>query len=221
MSSMDVKVFTEETAVDIDSTKIVVSSEPEVQVITIGVQGPMGPQGPQGPEGPMGPQGPQGPEGPMGPQGLRGERGPQGVEGPQGPVGPRGPQGLQGIPGEPGTPGNDQHHHTGEFGDGPKLTSSSISDFEEAVVQITGGAGVGVLHRKGSSTFNGPTGRVITHNLGHVNYVVNITPTADTEGYLGEWWVSKSSNSFTLFNSGSATTSFDYVIEEIEETEEI
>ena len=37
MSSMDVKVFTEETAVDIDSTKIVVSSEPEVQVITVGV----------------------------------------------------------------------------------------------------------------------------------------------------------------------------------------
>lgn len=66
----------------------------------------------------------------------------------------------------------------------------------------------------GFSTFNSSTGRVITHNL-NLNptaYTVQITPTADPQGRLGEYWVIKGTNSVTVFNSGAATSGFDYAI---------
>lgn len=63
-----------------------------------------------------------------------------------------------------------------------------------------------------ASTFNSTTGRVLTHNYGHTNYMVLINPTADPEGDLGEVWYSKGNNTVTIYNSGTFTGAFDYVI---------
>lgn len=69
------------------------SHEPrlEVQLGSIGLQGPVGPPGPTGPPGLQGAAGPQGPTGPQGPVGLTGSTGPVGPAGAQGPTGPQGP----------------------------------------------------------------------------------------------------------------------------------
>ena len=63
-----------------------------------------------------------------------------------------------------------------------------------------------------ASTFNGQSGRTITHNYGHQNYQLLINPTADPLGLLGEIWVIKSDNTAVVYNSGSARGAFDYVI---------
>jgi hypothetical protein len=67
------------------------------------------------------------------------------------------------------------------------------------------------IHLTGSANFTSTTGTTIPHAIGHTNYRVSITPTQNPNGYLGEVWVIKATNSFTVFCSGSATTSFDYI----------
>lgn len=63
----------------------------------------------------------------------------------------------------------------------------------------------------GGGTFGSTTGTTITHNLGHTNYRVLITPMQDTSGYLGEVYVVKEANSFTVYNTGSCNDkTFDY-----------
>lgn len=64
----------------------------------------------------------------------------------------------------------------------------------------------------GTSTFAGSAGRAVTHNIGHTNYRVLITPTQDPQGYLGEFWVLKQANTFVVYNSGSAATAFDWEV---------
>lgn len=65
----------------------------------------------------------------------------------------------------------------------------------------------------GSSTFNSTTGVTITHNLGNINYKVSITPTSASNGYLGEYYVVKNTNTMVVYCTGSTTTTtFDYVI---------
>lgn len=64
----------------------------------------------------------------------------------------------------------------------------------------------------GNSIFNSTSGVTITHNLGHTNYKVEITPTSNPNGYLGEIYVTKNINSVIVYCSGSTTTTtFDYV----------
>lgn len=63
-----------------------------------------------------------------------------------------------------------------------------------------------------ASTFQGASGRTLTHNYGHTNYQVLINPTADTKGLLGEVWVSKAANTAVIYNSGAAVTAFGYTI---------
>ncbi|MBE3584827.1 MAG: hypothetical protein IMW94_01395 [Thermoanaerobacter sp.] len=65
---------------------------------------------------------------------------------------------------------------------------------------------------QGESTFNSTAGRTITHNLGHTNYIVNIIPLADTRGDLGDVWITKAANAFTVFNSGGFVGAFRYQI---------
>ncbi|MGB9826693.1 MAG: hypothetical protein ACPLRU_08470, partial [Desulfofundulus sp.] len=60
------------------------------------------------------------------------------------------------------------------------------------------------------STFNGTSGRTITHNLGHTNYIVNIVPLQDTGGDLGDVYIAKAANAFTVYNTGGFTGSFRY-----------
>lgn len=63
---------------------------------------------------------------------------------------------------------------------------------------------------RGESTFNSTNGRTITHNLGHTNYIVNIVPLQDTGGDLGDVYISKAANTFTVYNTGGFTGSFRY-----------
>lgn len=64
----------------------------------------------------------------------------------------------------------------------------------------------------GDSTFAGTAGRTITHNLGTTNYTVDYILLDNPWGYLGEVWFSIGANSFTIYNSGIATTAFRYKI---------
>lgn len=64
----------------------------------------------------------------------------------------------------------------------------------------------------GSGSFGSSAGWTVTHNVGHTNYRVLITPTQDPQGYLGEWWVLKQANTFVVYNSGAALTSFDWEV---------
>lgn len=68
------------------------------------------------------------------------------------------------------------------------------------------------LFVRDSSTFNGLTGVEVAHALGHTDYVVSILPSANPVGGLGDVWVVKATNKFTVYNSGSATTAFEYVL---------
>ena len=60
--------------------------------------------------------------------------------------------------------------------------------------------------------FAGSAGYTITHNYGHTDYQVIINPVADPGGFLGEIWYNKSANTVVVYNTGSATGNFDYVI---------
>jgi hypothetical protein len=88
--------------VAVDLSDVTVSGSPDdLEIISIGEQGPPGPVGPQGPIGTQGGQGPAGVQGPIGPTGPAGPTGPvstvPGPQGPPGATGPAGPQGPQGI----------------------------------------------------------------------------------------------------------------------------
>lgn len=65
---------------------------------------------------------------------------------------------------------------------------------------------------QGESTFASTTGRTITHNLGHTNYTVNYAVLQDTLGDLGDVWISKAANAFTIYNTGGFTGSFWYLV---------
>ena len=64
----------------------------------------------------------------------------------------------------------------------------------------------------GTSTLNSTTGRSITHNLGNTNYHVDVTPTAATNGYVGEIYVTKAINTVTIYNTGTSTAAITYRI---------
>ena len=88
------------------------------------------------------------------------------------------------------------------------ITADDIIDEREWVLDASPGI-------TGASTFAGPAGRTIAHDLGHTDYNVTVTPTDDPLGFLGEVWVIKSANAVVVYNSGSATTSFEWRIVEV------
>jgi hypothetical protein len=64
----------------------------------------------------------------------------------------------------------------------------------------------------GTSNFVGDTGVQIPLQFvpGALGYEVQVQPSANPNGYLGEVWVVKGSDHFIVYNSGTATTSFRY-----------
>ena len=72
----------------------------------------------------------------------------------------------------------------------------------------------GVTVWAGTSNFAGADGATITHNNNLSNYTASIIQTdADPVGSVGEIWVTDIAvNSFVVRNSGSAITSFTWVI---------
>lgn len=66
-----------------------------------------------------------------------------------------------------------------------------------------------------TGNFAGISGKTIQHDLGTygiVDYCVSITPTMNTGGNLGEFWVEKSTNSIKVCNTGTSTAKFDCTI---------
>ena len=55
---------------------------------------------------------------------------------------------------------------------------------------------------RGDFSFAGTRGQTVTHNLGHTNYVVNVSATADTGGDMGDVYISRAANAFTVYNTG-------------------
>lgn len=64
----------------------------------------------------------------------------------------------------------------------------------------------------GVSNFNGQSGSVVTHNLGTVNYRVSITPSQNPLVGLGDIWVEKNINYFTVYCIGNETIQFDWQV---------
>ena len=83
---------------------VTVITDSQIEVVSIGLNGPEGPMGTTGPSGPAGPVGASGATGPTGAQGAQGAQGATGV-GDAGPTGATGPQGIQGVTGPQGTTG--------------------------------------------------------------------------------------------------------------------
>ena len=65
---------------------------------------------------------------------------------------------------------------------------------------------------QGESVFASTNGKSVSHSLGHTNYIVNIVPLADTGGDLGDHYISKATNAFTVYNTGGFTGAFRYQI---------
>ena len=55
---------------------------------------------------------------------------------------------------------------------------------------------------QGDLSYAGTAGVTVSHTMGTTNYTVNIMPTANTNGDLGDVFVSKASNAFTVYNTG-------------------
>lgn len=85
-----------------------------------------------------------------------------------------------------------------------------LTKINDAITAIDAVSGAGTI--RGSSTFNTTSGRAITHDLGTTSFVITITPTANPNGTIGEVWVAKTTSTVTVYNSGSFTGAFDYVI---------
>jgi hypothetical protein len=69
------------------------------------------------------------------------------------------------------------------------------------------------LIRSGSSTFNGSNGQTITHNLATLDYRVAVTPSGAPQVGLGDIWVQKTANSFTVFcDSVTEVNAFDWIL---------
>ncbi len=65
----------------------------------------------------------------------------------------------------------------------------------------------------GAGSFKSPVTFSGGVKLPNTNYSVIITPNADPQGYIGEWWIAnRTTTGFTIDNSGSATTTFDYAV---------
>lgn len=64
--------------------------------------------------------------------------------------------------------------------------------------------------QQGDATFNGGTGRTISHSLGHTNYIVNVIALEDTQGDLGDVRIARAANAFTIYNTGGFVGAFRY-----------
>lgn len=65
----------------------------------------------------------------------------------------------------------------------------------------------------GKANFKGNSGYTrIAHGLGKAPAAVSITPTANPSGNLGEYWCTSDATNIDVYNSGSATTQFAWIV---------
>ena len=66
---------------------------------------------------------------------------------------------------------------------------------------------------KGSGTYNGSAGTTISiPEQDSTDYYVSLTNTSNPGGNLGEVYIDKTVNGFTVYNSGTANTTFEYLL---------
>lgn len=57
----------------------------------------------------------------------------------------------------------------------------------------------------GDFQYSGMDGTTVPHSIGHTNYSVYVTPSQTTGGDLGDVYVERAKNGFTVYNSGGYT----------------
>lgn len=65
---------------------------------------------------------------------------------------------------------------------------------------------------QGDITMAGTAGTTVVHNLGNLTYAVDIMATVDTGGDMGDVYITKTANAFTVFNTGGFRGSARYKI---------
>lgn len=55
---------------------------------------------------------------------------------------------------------------------------------------------------QGDISMSGTSGTTVTHNLGKLSYAVDVVAIADTAGDMGDIYITKAVNAFTVFNTG-------------------
>lgn len=65
---------------------------------------------------------------------------------------------------------------------------------------------------RGTFNFNPDTGATVVHNIGNMDYVVNVDALTPANGTLGEVYVEIGKNSFTVRNTGSFAGKGCYII---------
>ena len=91
------------------------------------------------------------------------------------------------------------------------ILNSNIDSSTGDRINLNSTANSKILYN-GTDSFNGPDGKLVQHNLGTSNYSVNVTPTGRPQLGLGDIWVTKNSNAFTVFCSGRESINFDWQI---------
>jgi len=91
------------------------------------------------------------------------------------------------------------------------ILNSNIDSSTGDRINLNSTANSKILYN-GTDSFNGPDGKLVQHNLGTSNYSVNVTPTGRPQLGLGDIWVAKNSNAFTVFCSGRESINFDWQI---------
>lgn len=72
---------------------------------------------------------------------------------------------------------------------------------------------LGLTVKKGSAQFNSSSGRTVyISGFSNSGYAVSITPKSNPNGNLGEVWYTKYTDRFIVYNSGTFTGWFDYII---------
>ena len=86
-----------------------------------------------------------------------------------------------------------------------------FDELKDNLVLLETGSGI---IESGTSNFASTTGVEITFAAAEAdtNYRVSIVPTESPGGNLGEFWAIKTTTTLTVYNSGTATTAFDWSI---------
>lgn len=95
---------------------------------------------------------------------------------------------------------------------GDPISIAALDEIQANVNMLNAAIGVGAASSTG--TFGGPTGTTITFaDQGGTSYLVLVTPSADTNGSMGEVWVTNdSATRATVYNTGSAGGTFRFKV---------
>ncbi len=72
----------------------------------------------------------------------------------------------------------------------------------------------------GNSRFNSLPGVAVEHNYPFTDHILYVIPTQNPQGYLGEYWVMRSSIIDIVYNSGTSTANFQYRLEILDDVEQ-